>query len=102
MNHRVEIDPQVAVDVEETFAFLSRTAVSLARRFTEAVADTIIEIQHDPKIGQRWESRQRRLAGLLWKRIRGFRKYLVFYRVEGDTVRVCRVLHGARDLHNLL
>ncbi len=32
-------------------------------------------------------------------RVKGFRKYLIFYETLPDRVRLLRVLHGARDLH---
>jgi len=35
-------------------------------------------------------------------RIKNFKDYLIFYRVEGDQVDVPRVLHGARDLEEVL
>ncbi|MCI0359872.1 MAG: type II toxin-antitoxin system RelE/ParE family toxin [Planctomycetaceae bacterium] len=102
MTYRAEADPQATVDVEEAFAYLAGTSIDVARRFVEAVADAIVMIQHDPTIGMRWESQQPRLKGMRWKRIRGFAKYLVFYRVEARVVKICRVLHGSRDLHNIL
>jgi toxin ParE1/3/4 len=35
-------------------------------------------------------------------RIKNFKDYLIFYRVEGEQVDILRVLHGARDLEGVL
>ncbi len=35
-------------------------------------------------------------------RIKNLKDYLIFYKVEGERVDVIRVLHGARDLEDLL
>jgi toxin ParE1/3/4 len=35
-------------------------------------------------------------------RVKGFRRYLVFYRVMPDRIQIWRVLHGARELHQIL
>ncbi|MDO3436765.1 type II toxin-antitoxin system RelE/ParE family toxin [Rhizobium sp. CBN3] len=43
-----------------------------------------------------------RLPRLRGVRRRPFGNYLIFYRVEGSTVQVMRILHGARDYINIL
>ena len=35
-------------------------------------------------------------------RIKNFRDFLIFYRVQEDLVEILRVLHGARDLEGIL
>jgi toxin ParE1/3/4 len=35
-------------------------------------------------------------------RIKNFKDYLIFYKVQEEQVEVLRVLHGARDLEDLL
>jgi toxin ParE1/3/4 len=34
--------------------------------------------------------------------VRGFKKYLLFYRVRHSSIAIERVLHGARDLPTIL
>ena len=99
---RVVVQPQAARDAEEIYAYLAQRDVAVARRFNEAVADTIIAIQQDPQIGMAWQATRPRLKELRWKRVPGFKKYLIFYRVEGDAIQIARLLHGARDIGSLL
>ena len=96
------VRPQAALDAEEIFAYLLKQSFSLARRFNEAVADTLIAIRDDPTIGIRWQPQHGRLTDLWWKRVRGFKNYLIFYRSENGEVVVVRILHGARDLESIL
>jgi toxin ParE1/3/4 len=35
-------------------------------------------------------------------RIKDFQYYLIFYRIQDDRVEILRVLHGARDLEDIL
>jgi toxin ParE1/3/4 len=52
--------------------------------------------------GSPWVSRNPAIANLRWTRVKGFKNYLVFFRVNSTTIEVARVLHGARDLESLL
>lgn len=40
-------------------------------------------------------------AGMRMWHISGYRKYLVFYQVVEEELKILRVLHGARDLHGI-
>lgn len=74
---------------------------SAALRFTDAV-DTAIELlATHPEIGPVWRygSPKRPTRYLL---VPGFHNYLIFYRYEGSTVTLGRLLHGAQDLADVL
>jgi hypothetical protein len=34
--------------------------------------------------------------------VKGFAEFLIFYLLQGDTIRVIRVLHGSRDVNRIL
>jgi toxin ParE1/3/4 len=56
-----------------------------------------------PGIGERRETIQTRLSGLRLWQVEGFEKHLIFYRlVKDEGVEIVRVLHGARDIDNVL
>lgn len=51
-----------------------------------------------PEIGAKRAFSNTRLTGIrLWP-VLGFSKYLIFYQVTEDSIRVLRVLHSARDI----
>ena len=104
MKRSITVSPRAVQDSEEVFAYytLECKDPALARRFVEAVSDTLQGIEKAPHLGIRWFALNQRLTSLRWKRIRGFTKYLIFYRYEGNVVEVVRILHGARDLEQIL
>jgi len=55
-----------------------------------------------PGIGERWPSSNPLLADMRVWRIEGFENHLIFYRPTVDGIDIIRVLHGARDIENLL
>jgi toxin ParE1/3/4 len=96
------IQPQAIRDAEEIYAYIAKDNVDAARRFNLAAADTLIAVRDNPKLGIAWRARNGRLTDLLWKRIRGVKNYLLFYRAEPGRVVLIRILHGARDIDALL
>ena len=42
------------------------------------------------------------MKGLRSWPVKGFEEFLIFYLVQGDTVRVIRILHGRRDINRIL
>lgn len=64
----------------------------IAERFVERIIATVESLECNPR---RHRERPELAQGL---RATGIRKYLIFYRVEQDTVSIIRVLHGARRI----
>jgi toxin ParE1/3/4 len=42
------------------------------------------------------------LRGLRWWRVKGFKRYIIFYRPSLQGIEVLRVLHAARDIEGIL
>ncbi len=64
----------------------------IAERFIERIIAVVDSLKTSPR---RHRERPELAPGL---RATGIRKYLIFYRVEQDTVTIVRVLHGARNI----
>jgi toxin ParE1/3/4 len=96
------VRPRAKRDAEEIFAYIARDNIDAARRFNIAIADTLIAVRDNPKLGIAWRARSGRLTGVRWKRVRGFKKYLLFYRAEPNQIVLVRILHGARDVESIL
>ena len=82
--------------------YSSRIAVDnpgAARRFVVAAEATCEQLRKHPEIGH--QENFRKLRGIRSWRVDGFGSYLVFYRFDGTTVEVLRLLHGALDLPGL-
>jgi len=102
VNCRIMVQPEAIEDAKGFFTYLAKSSVAVARRFNEAAAETLLQIQADPKNSIRWTSPKSRLQDLRWKKVRGFKRYLIFFRESDEAVEVVRILEGSRDLETIL
>jgi plasmid stabilization system protein ParE len=68
----------------------------------EAVEASIDQLERMPNIGAPRELPKQSLSGLRFGPVKEFDELLIFYLVEGATVRVIRILHGKRDIGRIL
>lgn len=90
--------------IEELLDLSYRIALDdedVANRFLDACEQTIQQIAHTPQIGAIRHFRHPALRDVRMWRIKGFEKYLIFYRPYADFVEILHVVHGARDLNML-
>jgi len=90
-------------DLVDAFRFYARNAgFRVAQQFFTETEATFTRLAGMPGMGTRCEHDHPALAGLRYSPVSRFRKYLVFYRSVSDGIEVVRVLHGARDIENIL
>jgi toxin ParE1/3/4 len=90
----------VFCDIQEIRCQLSRYEPTLGDRFAHAIYRTFSWIAENPLA-----SRARpefSPEGLRSRTVFGFPSHLIFYLVADDHILVWRVLHGSRDLSNIL
>ena len=100
----MNLEPHAAVlaeDLPAIYAFIARDNPVAAERVLEAVALTFDIISREPNCGVIYTRRSPQLSGVRMLPVSSFPNYLVFYRIEKDTVRVLYVVHGARHLPRL-
>jgi len=86
-------------DVREIVQYLVREAsASVALRFIDALGESYRRLQSQPEIGRLHVPDDFELRGIRSWRVHRFERYLVFYQVLEDAVRIARVLHGSRDI----
>lgn len=88
-------------DLPEIYAHIARDNPGAAERVLDAIEATFQQLAKQPLSGPFFRTRNRRLAGVRMLPVSDFENYLVFYRVDSDTVRLLYVVHGARDLPQL-
>jgi toxin ParE1/3/4 len=78
-----------------------RENIDLALRFLRSAQETFNFLVEHPQTGWRCRWVNRVLAGTRVFPIQGFKKLLVFYRIDGDRLLIIRVLHGSRDIEKI-
>ena len=90
-------------DVREVVQYLLREAsASVALRFTDALEESYLLLQSQPEIGRLYAPENPELQGIRSWHVHRFERYLIFYQVLDDAVRIARVLHGSRDIWTVL
>jgi toxin ParE1/3/4 len=98
------IRPRAQDDILRQFRWylIDQDAPEAALRFVDAVEASVEQLVRMPNIGAPRELRNTALTGLRFWPVKEFDEFLIFYMVEGNTVRVIRILHGKRDLERIL
>jgi len=73
-----------------------------AERFLESAESAFAQLATTPNIGRALPLLLSDMKIIRQWRIKSFRDYLIFHTVQEERVEVLRVLHGARDLENIL
>jgi len=90
-------------DLVDVFYYYARQgSLAGARRFLAQAEATFRRLARMPGIGTRYEPDEPLYAELRYFPISRFRMYLVFYRPIPGGIEVLRVLHGARDIPEIL
>lgn len=100
MAYKLKKTPQFVQDFRQLTDFYAVQNQQVGERFVESVAKTIRLIRDFPLLGSKdptGDSVNRRFRG-----VPRFRSIQIFYVVEGQEVKLRRIVHGARDLPSLL
>jgi toxin ParE1/3/4 len=87
-------------DLEIAANFISQDNPTAADAFVNAAYDTFDFLARNPGLGR--ERSDLDFPEIRSWRIKGFRRYLIFYRALPDRIQIWRVVHGARNLHATL
>ncbi|BAY33419.1 hypothetical protein NIES2107_53150 [Nostoc carneum NIES-2107] len=71
-------------------------------KFLNAAEVTFEQLVKTPGMGKLTQLVVSRLGEIRQWRIKDFKDYLIFYRIQDTTVESLRVFHGARDLADVL
>jgi len=98
----VQKRPVVIQDLIEQADYIAKDNLDVAERFLQAAESTFQKIGNFPEIGKLLTFPSSRLSDLRQYPVKGFRKCLIFYRIVDSGVEIIRVLHGSRDLVEVL
>ena len=91
-----------AEDLPGIYTSIARDNPTAAERVLDAVEKTFEQLTQQPECGVAYRTRNRNLPDLRMLPVIGFTSYLVFHRIDVETVRVLYLVHGARHLQRLL
>ena len=94
--------PKVYEDLAEISLRIAADDPQAALRFLDAAESTVRQLALSPALGRPRRFQGEHLKDLRSWRINGFAKYLVFYREHAEGLEIIRILHGARDLPQVL
>ena len=95
-------DAAVADVLEQADWYTAQSGQALAKRWGNAVTLAVLRVVSRPTAGAPCTFRSPELADLRRAPIPGFPRHLLFYKFHEGEVFVLRIVHGARDLENLL
>ncbi len=93
---QLRISPRATEDLLDIWSYIADDSEANADGFIDKIYETMELLARQPGLG--------RLRKELVPEIQSFAvgRYVVFYRVVTDAIEVVRVLHGARDIENIL
>jgi toxin ParE1/3/4 len=101
MSQLIKRRPQARRDLVELADHIAKNSLPASDRFLEAAEKAFALLASMPEMGGLWETNNPTFAGLRVWSIRGFEKYLIFYRPIEDGIEVLRVLHGSQDIASI-
>lgn len=102
MKWRLALKPQADRDITTHFEYIAKDNLEAAIRFYEATFRAFDVLQTNPHIGPSRDFENPQLKDIRIWFVRGFEKYLIFYRAKDDLVEIVRLLHSARDIDGIL
>ena len=89
-------------DLTDHFVFPGENAsVDVGRRFLHASNLSFQALAQMPELGAQRSFRNPRFSSVRAWPVKGFERYLIFYRPLTDGAEILRVIHGARDIERL-
>jgi toxin ParE1/3/4 len=98
MTRHIIITPRASQDIDEHFAYIAQDNFDAALRFFDSARLTFSQLAKTPGMGSPFQIINPRLVGLRKWAVKDFKKYLIFYRYDDESIEVVRVVHAARDI----
>jgi toxin ParE1/3/4 len=102
MKRRIRRTRQVRQDIVDIYAYLHERSPQGAERVASAIERSIKHLLDVPGVGRRWQSPDPRLDGMRVTTVTPYRNYLIFFRQSPGGIEIFRVVHGARELEQIV
>lgn len=102
MSVQIRFTPAAVRDLTGIAIYLGERSARADTKFLNAAEKSFALLSESPTLGEVLQFDNPRLKGIRVRRIRGFEKYLIFYRTTPKVAEIVRILHGARDIAAIL
>ena len=100
---RVVVRPRAWREIDRQIAYLQQQAgAEVAERFLDSLTQTCDQLARMPHMGMLCGFRRASLRRVRRWRVQGFDNWLIFYLPRRDGVEIIHIIHGARDIEQLL
>lgn len=99
---RLAVRSAAEADTAPIARYIARDSPQAASRFIDSPGESVKALLQRPQIGKAHQSTHPELAGLRSWPVQHFPNFRIHYRSTEDEIVIIRVLHGARDLRELL
>jgi plasmid stabilization system protein ParE len=96
-SHPVRRTPRAEAELLAHVERIAASNLDAALRFVDAVEAALALISELPEMGAPHETSETRLRGIRKWVLPRFSNYVLFYRFDGEVVRLLHVFHGASD-----
>ena len=97
--YKLRLTLPAELDFTDIIEHIAAENLTAAEKMIQRIESRLSMLQRNPRLGSRVRDENLALKGYRYLVIG---PYLVFYRIEGRTIWVDRILHGARDYLKLL
>ena len=101
MTHSIQKRPQVIRNLIELATYIVEDNMDASERFPIAVEETFKQLGEMPKMGKLRQFSHPNLIDVRQQAIKGFRRYLIFYRLINSGVEILRLIHGTRNIEDI-
>jgi toxin ParE1/3/4 len=102
MTRYIRLHTDATLDIDEHFGYLTQRDAEQALRFFDAARQTFAALARMPGMGQAYDSGDRDVVNIRKWAVKGFKKYLIFYRYDDEAIEILRVVYATRDFEPLL
>ena len=90
--------PSALEDLVDLADHIALDNIEAASRFLKAAEESFRDLERMPLMGSAREYRNSEFSAIRMWRVKGFRRYLIFYRPIEDGIEIVRVIHSSRDI----
>jgi plasmid stabilization system protein ParE len=102
VTHKLLIRPRADIDLASHFLYLADRSPQAALRFDSAVTAALKRIRADPEIGAMLTLPAIAHLSARFYRPKGFKNYLIVYRIAPECTYILRILHAGQDIEAAL